>query len=1055
MPRRSKPPSTGSDALASIAHRAKRKNLPPSGIESHGELREEAAVTHSYWHNPHLPPRLRSAPDPVGVDRLREVLTDSRRRALTEAETRLLDAAIRQHEPWLEWSGKRERPWFEVDPVALHMHERVSTQAILRVLARKDVNRRLFADPELDYAQAVQFYRHDVDWANRMILGDSLQVMASLARREDLAGKVQMIYVDPPYGVNFRSNFQPEIGRREVKDTLKDFTREPEMIRAYRDTWTLGIHSYLDYLRDRFTMMRELLAETGSIFVQISDENVHRVRCVLDEVFGSDNFVTLITFRKRTSATATYLGQVNDYLLWYGRSYSHLKYRQLFRDAASGLVSTSHYTLAEDPTTFELGPLTAAGKRDSAYRAVASDSLMTGARGGNQVPFDFRGGSFDPGIASNWKTDHEGLRRLERSGRVIKSGTTLRYKRYQDDFPVYPLTSTWSATTTFARRAYVVQTSPKVIQRCMLMTTDPGDLVLDPTCGSGTTAFVAEQWGRRWITIDTSRVALTLAKHRLMTAKFDYYGLRELEAEDQARNPDGPWISSTDDQGRATGEPMTFRCKRVPHVTLRSIARNASLDPVFEKHEPLLATALDELNAELAHVGGDLKRKLAAKLVEKHRAEGARSIDDGDIRRWLLPGTPADAMVPAPARKPFKALTVAQVEKYRRRIPDGVWRDWEVPFDADPDWPAPLAGALTAFRRAWRSKMSEVDACIEANAESEELVDSPDVVKGTVRVAGPFTMEGVIALEEGLDSPIGGAPNELETFDGNGDGAEIQAVNAEAHLAKMLRLLKATGVDFAGGRKMKFTEMEPIVADTQVHADGYWENGAETGPRRVAVSIGPEAGNVSPLQVEEAIRAANRVGYDDLVFAGFGFDAAAQEAIEDSGHPKLRLHMALINPDVAMDDLLQTQPGSQIFTVFSAPRVVGPVAAADGRYTVEVEGMDVYDPVKSTLHPTDKSRIAAWFLDTDYDGRTFCVCQAFFPDRSKWNALAKALGDADMVERGAFSALSGLVSLPFERPARLAPVESWRVAVKVIDPRGNEGLRVLTIADAVGAPAGN
>lgn len=278
MPRRETPPDTGADGLASIAHRAKRKNLPPSGIESHGELREEAAV--AYWHNPHLPPRLASSPDPAATDRLGEVLAEAGRRALTEDEVRTLDRAIKQHEPWLDWSGKRERPWFEVDPVALHMHERVSTQAILRVLARQDVNRSLFADPQLDYAKAVQFYSHDVEWSNRMILGDSLQVMASLARREDLAGKVQMIYVDPPYGIKFASNFQPELGRRTVTDKERDFTREPETIRAYRDTWTLGIHSYLAYLRDRFTMMRDLLSESGSIFVQISDVPVVRVRLV-------------------------------------------------------------------------------------------------------------------------------------------------------------------------------------------------------------------------------------------------------------------------------------------------------------------------------------------------------------------------------------------------------------------------------------------------------------------------------------------------------------------------------------------------------------------------------------------------------------------------------------------------------------------------------------------------------------------------------------------------------------------------------------------------------
>ena len=262
---------------------------------------------------------------------------------------RLLEEALRRHEPWLEWSGKRERPWFEVDPVALHMHERVSTQAILRVLARQDVHRDLFADPQLDYARAVQFYRHDVDWTNRMILGDSLQVMASLARREDLAGKVQMIYIGPPYGISFKSNFQPQLGQREVKDRERDLTREPEMVKAYRDTWTLGIHSYPAYLRDRLATARELLADTGSIFLQISDENLHRVRCVLDEVFGPHNFCAVISFQKTGSMAGNLLPTTVDYILWYARRIETIKYKQLYLDRRRGDTSLERYDQVRAP----------------------------------------------------------------------------------------------------------------------------------------------------------------------------------------------------------------------------------------------------------------------------------------------------------------------------------------------------------------------------------------------------------------------------------------------------------------------------------------------------------------------------------------------------------------------------------------------------------------------------------------------------------------------------------------------------------------------------------
>ena len=490
---------------------------------------------------------------------------------------------------------------------------------------------------------------------------------------------------------------------------------------------------------------------------------------------------------------------------------------------------------------------------------------------------------------------------------------------------------------------------------------------------------------------------------------------------------------------------MTFNCETVPHIQLKSIARNTSLDPIFAKHEPILADKLADLNHEVAKVSADLKSALAAKLIKKHREEGANAITDADMRRWLLPDTHPGQIKTTPARKPLKGVTAKQVETYREKIPHGEWKEWEVPFNTDPDWPEPLQEALTAYRTAWRTKMDEVNECITANAEIEELVDKPEIVKGTVRVTGPFTMEGVIAVEEGPDTPIGGAPDELGSFDTD-DAGDMAVANAEAHLDKVIRLLKAAGVDFPGNENMKFSRIEPMTGAALIHAEGEWLNSAQEA-RSVAVSIGPEVGNVTAMQVEDAIRDANRAGYDDVVFAGFGFDAAAQEAIESAGHPKLRLHMALIRPDVAMDDLLKTQPGSQLFTVFSAPRVKGPIQQEDGEYVVEVEGMDVYDPVRNTLFPTDKQQIAAWFLDTDYDGRTFCICQAFFPDKSKWDRLTQALSDKGLADRDAFDALSGLTSLPFPKPPRLSRGETWRAAVKVIDPRGNEGLRVLTLTE--------
>ncbi len=922
------------------------------------------------------------------------------------------------------------------------MHERVSTQAILRVLAREDIQRDLFADPQHDYAKAVQFYQHDVGWANRMILGDSLQVMASLARREDLADKVQMIYLDPPYGIKFSSNFQPQLGQRDVKDREQDLTREPEMVKAYRDTWTLGIHSYLAYLRDRLQMAKELMADSGSIFVQISDENLHRVRCVMDEVFKPENFTAQITFKKTGGFETIGMPGICDYLLWYVKDKSKAKFITLFDEKVHGEGSGDRYNsvMLSDGSVVPV----------SHYQTEEGLELPKGARlflggpvtsdGAAKEPkyFEFEGESFLHKSNQHWKMTPEGMGRLGETERIFRTKTFLNSRIFLNDFAATPLTNMWSDTMGTAEqdKTYVVQTTTKVISRCILMTTDPGDLVLDPTCGSGTTAFVAEQWGRRWITCDSSRVALALAKHRLMTAKFDYHQLRSLSAEDLARNPRGTWL--TDPTGKVPGK-ATFACKAVPHIKLGRIARNASLDPIIAKYKVILAENLAQLNHEVAKVGESLKAKLVEKLIQKHRESGANAVTDADTRRWLLPDTQPELIRSFPARKPFKGLTPKQAEAYRSAIPTGGWKVWEVPFDTDGDWPKQLSDALTTYRTAWRAKMDEVNVCISANAEMEELVDKPEPVKDVVRVSGPFTMEGVISVEDGPDSPIGGVPGELDTFDGD---AAVQ--NSEAHLDKILRLLRASGVDFPSNKNMKFSRLDSLTSATFIHAEGEWMNGDQQ-ERRVAVSIGPEIGNVSAMQVEDVIRDANRKGYDDLVFAGFGFDASAQDAIESASHPKLRLHMALIRPDVAMDDLLKTQPGSQLFTVFSAPRVKGPTMHSDGEYIVEVEGMDVYDPVSNTLFPTDKERIAAWFLDTDYDGRTFCICQAFFPDRSKWAKLAKALSNANVIATDAFEALSGLTSLPFQNPERLGKGEIWRVAVKVIDPRGNEGLRVLTI----------
>lgn len=464
-------------------------------------------------------------------------------------------------DPQLTWAGKAEHPSFAVDTVSLHIHERVSSQAVLRAVKREDVQTDLFARFELPESKVIDFYQHEVGWANRLILGDSLTVMNSLLEREQMAGKVQMIYLDPPYGVRFNSNFQARISKRDAKDgDDASLTREPEQIQAYRDTWTLGVHSYLTYLRDRLRLARELLADSGSLFVQISDKNVHHVRELLDEVLGADNFCSQIVFKTTSSQTDRHLASVADVILWYAKDAAQVKYRPLFDTKTLDDDIGGRYTRVELPNG-ERRPLTTEERanpqslRDGA-RIYRHDNL-TSSKPPGSYPITFEGQTFTPG-KNFWKTNEEGMKRLAASRRLAApTENSLAYVRFLNDFPCSALTNIWTDTQTGAfteNKLYVVQTNTKVIARCMLFTTDPGDLVLDPTCGSGTTAAVAEQWGRRWVTCDTSRVALALARQRLLTAKYPFYRLRS------TRVRDGFWY------------------KTVPHITLKSIAQNARLD---------------------------------------------------------------------------------------------------------------------------------------------------------------------------------------------------------------------------------------------------------------------------------------------------------------------------------------------------------------------------------------------------------------------------------------------------------------------------------------------
>ncbi len=470
-------------------------------------------------------------------------------------------------DPQLVWAGKAEHTSFEVPTISLHVHERIDPRTIIEAVRKRNGKNYeqvsffhlLEENPPL--REAIEFYKHKHGWSNRLIAGDSLLVMNSLIEKEGLAGQVQMIYIDPPYGIKYGSNFQPFVNNRDVKDGKdEDLTAEPEMIKAFRDTWELGIHSYLTYLRDRLLLARELLADSGSIFVQISDENVHHVKELMDEMFGAGNFVAVVAFVKTGGFATKLLPSICDFLLWYAKNKDLVKFRQLYEEKSLGEEGASQYQylIAEDHTTVEsLSSLTDAkvsSLLEKGWKIFGADNLFSdGSTEAGSYEFEFGGKVFKPSSNKHWKTTFEGMSRLANAGRLLLRGSSISYIRFLDDFPAIPIKNVWTDTgRSFGVKHFVVETAEKVIQRCLLMTTDPGDLVLDPTCGSGTTAYVAEQWGRRWITCDTSRVAVTLAKQRLMTALYDYYELAH------------------PDEGVASG----FKYKTVPHVTLKSIAHN-------------------------------------------------------------------------------------------------------------------------------------------------------------------------------------------------------------------------------------------------------------------------------------------------------------------------------------------------------------------------------------------------------------------------------------------------------------------------------------------------
>ena len=546
--------------ITQIKHpKKKRKNNPAVGLVN-SKTEPMKSEKKKYAFDKHLSPELKFDSRRAKIEKIIDQgLSGSEKESKAS-----LEKLKKMQEPYLNWAGKAEKNSFEVPTVSLHTHEKIDPRAIIeKVRKTNSINYEqlsLFKKEKIvPENSAINFYEHDKNWSNRLIAGDSLLVMNSLLEKENMAGKIQCIYIDPPYGIKYKSNFQPFTNKRDVKDTDKDedLTAEPEMLKAFRDTWELGIHSYLTYLRDRLLLGKELLTESGSCFVQISDENVHLVRNLMDEVFGKENFITQISFQKTGNLASNYIPNVCDYIILYGKNKKITKWRNLYVDRLSLPYLPKGYNFIE----IEKGKYMSISKenknisyfnknRDLIFQSVSMESAGWSKTGSKKITIN--GQEFKPRSMAHWKTTHEGIMQLYKKDRLLFSKNSVRYKMMLKDFPVIPIKNIWSDLMGATNLKYVVQTNKKVIQRCLLMTTDPGDIVFDPTCGSGTTAYVAEKWGRRWITCDTSRVAITLAKQRLMTSVFDYYKLKN------------------QDEGISSG----FQYKTVPHIELKSIANN-------------------------------------------------------------------------------------------------------------------------------------------------------------------------------------------------------------------------------------------------------------------------------------------------------------------------------------------------------------------------------------------------------------------------------------------------------------------------------------------------
>ena len=752
----------GPKQVLSYHHGDSRVNNPEVGMVHAGTDPDGVKTTWAY--DPHLDPVLNFDSARAGVEKLIDA-------ALASGDAQAMKDALlelkRMQAPYLTWTGKAERTTFQVDTVSLHVHERVDPSTILAAAARrlkgKDAPAQwqqpdLFAAPfeNLPLRQALDFYHHEKGWSNRLVSGDSLLVMNSLLTKESMGGKVQMIYIDPPYGIKYGSNFQPFTNKRDVKDRSdEDLTQEPEMIKAFRDTWELGIHSYLTYLRDRLVLARVLLHESGSIFLQIGDENLGVCIDLLDEIFGQKNRVSVITIQKTGGQETDGIPNVADYVIWYATDKSKLKYRQVYRTKEVGIGhgSGQRYDQLQLPSGHRtsLNAKQKCGEQDIPDGKVfrLTSLISSGVRANTTGEWKFQGKVYHSGAISHWKTSYDGLERLEKANRVGLRTSSLEYIRFIDDFAAYPISNIWTDVGGASGIVYVVQTSASIVERCLLMTTDPGDLVLDPTCGSGTTAFVAEKWGRRWITCDTSRVAITLAKQRLMTASFDYFALRYPH------------------EGLKGG----FDYETVPHITLKSIANNPDIDTIHAEDHPKITAALTALNAALTTASPHPFRPTQG--VRKGKPV---SFDDGEtLHEWEVPF------------------------------------DWPVDKDETPLWPAAARAPFDAFHTVRQAMQRRMDASIQSHAVQETLYDKPRIDRNRLRITGPFSVEAVpaptvLSLDDSLP------PTEA-------NDSIARAGETSRQSLWRVELLK-TGVRAKGGARLTFAEFETLPGLRHLHASG-------------------------------------------------------------------------------------------------------------------------------------------------------------------------------------------------------------------------------------------